>query len=94
MACDQALLRRLLQQLPADGHQHVWPMQVAASDSWLLQLHTDKLQAAMSSPVSNCCLMCLLFGCLQGFMKAKRIASMWCKTPCYMLRIAQVGTRT
>ncbi|WIA17586.1 hypothetical protein OEZ85_014411 [Tetradesmus obliquus] len=26
---------------------------------------------------------------LEGFMKAKRIASMWCKTPCYMLRIAQ-----
>ncbi|KAF6262699.1 hypothetical protein COO60DRAFT_586187 [Scenedesmus sp. NREL 46B-D3] len=26
---------------------------------------------------------------LEGFMKAKRIVSMWCKTPCYMLRIAQ-----
>jgi hypothetical protein len=26
-------------------------------------------------------------------MKAKRIASMCCKTPCYMLRIAQVGSQ-
>jgi hypothetical protein len=34
----------------------------------------------------------LTAGWLQGFMKAKRIASMWCKTPCYMLRIAQVGS--
>lgn len=26
---------------------------------------------------------------LQGFLKAKRSENMWCKTPCYMLRIAQ-----
>jgi CRP-like cAMP-binding protein len=27
--------------------------------------------------------------CLQGFADAKRVTNMWCKTPCYMLRISR-----
>jgi hypothetical protein len=27
--------------------------------------------------------------CSQGFDDAKRVTNMWCKSPCYMLRIAR-----